>query len=132
MVGVAWRGETRASRARDPGHGGQHIGDLAHVEGGLWCGLVILRHIQLFYLTTVTRTGQVQFFEGAVEYQRDSDVVLTKGVTGFWLPPVLTTLKWQVKKSWGLVIQQSSKGTSEGSSKTNEYGDTAQCPVGMV
>ena len=129
MVGVAWRGETRASRARDPGHGGQHIGDLAHVEGVLWCGLVILRHIQLFYLT---RTGQVQFFEGAVEYQRDSDVVLTKGVTGFWLPPVLTTLKWQVKKSWGLVIQQSSKGTSEGSPKTNGYGDTAQCPVGMV
>ena len=68
------------------GHTTQHIGDLAHVEGEPCCGLIILRHLQLSHQT---RTGQVQFFEGSVEYQSDSDVVLGVGVTGFWLLPVL-------------------------------------------
>ena len=54
-------------------HATQHIGELAHVEGGRWCGLVILWHIPLVHRTGA---GQVQVFEGAVEYQRDSDVVL--------------------------------------------------------
>jgi hypothetical protein len=68
-------------------HATQHIGDLAHVEGGCWCGLVIHLRIPPFHRT---RTGQVQFLEGAVEYQRDSDIVLAVlvGVTGSWLPSV--------------------------------------------
>ena len=102
------------------GHVTQHIGDLAHVEGWRWCGLVILLHIQLFYRTGI---GQVQSFEGAVEFLRDSgwDVVFAIGVTGFRLP-LFVVLKRQV--------------TSTGSCKTEGYtpiqGHSEQCPAGMV
>ena len=68
-------------------HATQHIGDLANVESRCWGGLVMLLNIPLVHRS---RTGQVQLFEGAVEYQRDSDIVLAVlvGVTGSWLPSV--------------------------------------------
>ena len=103
------------------GHATQHIVDLALVEDGRWCGLVILLHIRLFHRT---RTRQVQVFKGAVEYQSDSDVVLAVGVMGIWLPPVRGSQVARVKKSWVLATQHSSRGTSEGSSKTKVYWGT--------
>ena len=74
-------------KQRHQRHETQHIGDLAHVEGGRWCGLVIHIQLERFHQT---RPWQVRFFEGAVEYQRYLDVILAimMCVTGFWLQPV--------------------------------------------
>ena len=88
MAGVQllWRnkGINLLSRARDPAH--RRLGP----RGG--CALVWASNnsaaSSAHPLSHRTRTGQVQFFEGAVEYQHDSDVVLGISVTGFWLLPV--------------------------------------------
>jgi hypothetical protein len=89
IVGVALQWRNKGINGTRPTVIGQHIGvllgDLAHVEGRCWGGLIILLNIHPVHRS---RTGQVQLFKGAValECQRYLDIVLTVGATGFGQP----------------------------------------------
>ena len=104
-----------------------HIEDLPvdHIVGGRWCGWHWACNTSAHTTFPSDQNRAGPDFQGAVEYQRYSDVVLATlaDVTGCWLPPSSGS---QVvsEKGRGLATQHYSRGTSEGSSKTKGYLDT--------